>query len=411
MFKVGVVTFLGLALLVIGGCKKNQPIGPEDSTSVQYVVVPQTIIPAPSLAGSVWPMPRHDPQLTGRSQYQGPSKARIRATIPAGPEITDPAFASDDIYYFGSGSSLYAASLTNGIRWTFTTDNSLYLENPPFVGSDGTIYIGSTGGTLYAINPDSTLKWKLPLGGGAIYMKAIGVGLDGTMYVGRGPTLYAVSTSGGILWQKQGPSDAFNFGAMSSIALSPDGQTMYVPAGPGISLYALDLNGNVRWADSLGGGGSGSPAVDNAGNIFLFAVDDLVSVSSTGKLRWRIPGAGPNWDVTIDVNGNVDYLALGYLVSVDNIGQERWRVKLDGDDYVTHLVSDALGTVFAETGYPFGSRQYTVYSVSMGGAINWALPITAYIKVGGPSLSRQGYLMLVQAGSIGGAPNQLYIIE
>jgi outer membrane protein assembly factor BamB len=411
MLKVVVVFNLVLALLIGGGCKKDQAIVSDASTPINYVLAPQVVIPAPSLAGSAWPMARHDPQCTGRSQFQGPSIGRIRATVPAGPEITDPVFSSDDRYYFGSGSTLYAASLLNGILLRFETDSHQYLECPPFVGSDGTIYIGSTAGTLYAVNPDSSLKWALSLGGGAIYTKTAAVGLDGTIYIRSGTTLFAVSNSGGILWQRQGRSDPFNSSIMASTSLSPDGQTLYVPAGPRISLYALDLSGNFRWADSLGGMGSGSPAVDNTGNVFLFAGSDLVSVSPIGKLRWRIPATGPNWDVTIDINGNVDYLTQGYLVSVDNIGQERWRVKLDADDDVTHLVSDALGTVYVETGYSVASHQYNVYAVSMGGQIKWKLPVVAYIKVGGPSLSSQGYLMMVQAGSIGGAPDQLYIIE
>ena len=90
--------------------------------------------------------------------------------------------------------------------------------------------------------------------------------------------------------------------------------------------------------DSLGGRQYGAISVDNDGNVFTFFGDDLVSISDSGKVRWKISGVGANWNVTIDPNGNVAYLTYGNLISVDNNGQERWRVSVNLLDYSTHLV-------------------------------------------------------------------------
>jgi hypothetical protein len=127
-------------------------------------------------------------------------------------------------------------------------------------------------------------------------------------------------------------------------------------------------------------------------------------------LRWHIRDAGPNWDVTIDINGNICYLSSGALISVDNLGQERWRVRLDNGDYVTHLVSDVYGVVYAETGVGSSGGQYNVYAVSQEGTVLWKLAVQAYVKVGGPALSRSGLLVFPQAGKTGGMENKLYII-
>ncbi len=403
---------VALLPLIGSSCGKEEAAPVDGNPPVEYVTRPQTAIPWPSLASSAWPMARHDAQCTGRSSYQGPTKGKVKYTIPAGTEITDPAFGPDSVFYFASGKILYAATTTGRVLWTFTLDSGTPSENPPLVGADGTIYVGSTAGTYYAVNPDSALKWKTALGGGAIFMKAAGIGQNGTIFVGAGPTLFALSNGGNVLWQKQAPSGTFNFGAESGVVFSPDGNTLYITgATPPVSLYALDVNGNILWADSLGGVGRGCPAVDNDGNVFLFVSGDLVSVTPAGKVRWRIAGAGSNWDVIIDINGNICYLSLGYLVSVDNTGQERWRVRVDNGDYITHLVSDAVGTVYAETSPSSGGGTYNVYAVSISGTVLWKLAVQAYVKVGGPSLSKEGYLLFVQAGSIGGAANQLYIIE
>jgi outer membrane protein assembly factor BamB len=380
--------------------------------TLNYVTRPQTSIAWPTLAPSAWPIARHDAQGTGRGAYTGPSQGKVKCTIPAGVEISDASFGSDSVFYFVSGKVLRAATTSGRVIWTFTMDSGISSENPPLIGADGTIYVGSTTGTYYAIRPDSTVKWQLPLGAGAIFMKSAGIDLNGTIYVGAGTTLSAISNSGNVLWQKQAPKGVFSFGATSAISFSPDGATMYIPVtSASVNLLALDLNGNLRWADSLGGSQFSSPAVDNDGNIFLFAGNDLVSLSSSGHVRWRIANTGPNWDVTIDINGNVSYLADGYLVSVDNIGQERWRVMLDAGDYITHLVSDAAGTVYAETGVTGGGGTYNIYAISSTGSVRWKLPVQAYVKVGGVSLSKDGYLIFSQAGNVGAAPNQLYVIE
>jgi hypothetical protein len=407
-----VLRVIGLFALagLVGACShKSSDTISNPLPKVNYVVRPQSAIAWTSLATSAWPMARHDPQCTGRSNFFGPSKGLVRTTVKAGTEISDPCFSSDSVFYFVSDSMLYSATTAGTILWTRRLDGPTINESPPMVTADGTILVGSTSGSYYSFNSDGTQRWKTPLGAGPIYCKAVGISKTGTIYVGAGSTLSAIDKTGNLLWQKTGVGGVFQFGASSGIPFSPDGNTFYVPGnGAPASFYSLDLNGNIRWADTLGGPASGCPAVDNDGNIYLFAAGCLYSINPEGKTRWRIEGVDANWDLTIDINGNICFLSSTGLVSLDNSGQERWRVPLGGSDFITHLVSDAEGTVFSEVGSP---GQYTITAVAIDGRTKWQLTVSAYVKVGGPALNIDRSMFFAQAGQTGGSVNQIYIIE
>ena len=400
---VSIFFFLGL----VSACKKSNPT---DLDKTQFVLRPQHSIPWPSLAATPWPMARQNPQATGRSPYPGPTNGRVKTIIPIGTEITDPAIGPDSVFYLVSDTCLYAITYSGNIQWRVAiTGNG--NENPPILASNGLIYVGSDQGVMNAFHRDGTLAWKTTLNG-SIYMKACGIGLDGTIYVSCAGMLYALDASGNVKWQVNAPAGAFSSGSDVTISFAPDGSVFYVPGTTSLqSLYVINPEGSIVRTDSLGGIVSGAVSVDVDGNVFVFAGHDLVSVSPTGLIRWRIKDVGSNWDLTIDPNGNIAYLSNSYLYSVDNTGQERWRVFVDNGDYDTHLVCDAFGTIYAETSPGGSPPSYNVYAISSTGSVLWKMSVSAYIKVGGPSLSGNGYLLLPQSGLIADAPKQMYVIE
>jgi len=175
-----------------------------------------------------WPMFRHDPQRTGRSEHAGPTKPELRWRFKTGSYVvSSPAIGSDGTVYFGSwDGNLYA--VRNGeLLWSFET--RAVVESSPAIGSDGTVYFGSWDGNLYAVR-DGVLLWSFKTGDAVVSSPAIGP--DGTVYFGSlDGNLYAVR-NGELLW-------SFETGdyVWSSPAIGSDG-TVYFGSKDG-NLYAL----------------------------------------------------------------------------------------------------------------------------------------------------------------------------
>jgi hypothetical protein len=198
------------------------------------------------------------------------------------------------------------------------------------------------------------------------------------------------------------------WGAQSTITFAPNGSRFYVGGSTAQqSLFVVSTSGTILRTDSLGGPQDGAISVDVEGNMFAFAANGLVSISSSGNVRWRINGVR-GYNVTIDPDGNVAFLSNGTLTSVDNDGKSRWSVPVNSLDSYTHLVCDALGTIFIETSNDLAT--YDVQAVSSTGAVQWTLQVSAYVKTEGPSLTREGYLLFPHSG-YWPRPQQMYIIE
>lgn len=402
------ISFCSIVLLLSSGCKQKTT-EPSDADTVQYVVKPQHDIPWASLGQTAWPKALHDAQCTGRSSYNGPANGRVKASITVANYATDPVMGPDSVFYIVADTSFYAVTLNGTQLWKVNLGrvHGLQNYNSPILTSDGALLVGTNNG-ISAFNKNGALLWNTQLND-AVILKSCAVGLDGSIYaISYSKTLYAVSKSGTILWQKNAPSGDFTWGTMLTIPFAPDGSMFYVGGSTAEqSLYAINTNGEILWSDSLGGMQHGAISVDVDGNVYSYFGNDLVSVSSTGKVRWRITGTGFNWNVSIDPDGNIAYLANGNLVLVDNNGQKRWSVPVGMDDYGTHIVCDASGTFYIETAD--NESTYKVQAISNSGKILWTVPVDARVKTGGPSLTREGYLLFPQEGMP--LPKYVYVIE
>jgi hypothetical protein len=398
------VPLLASALLFVPSCRDSgAPVTPPDNSCG----IPQQQLPWPGLAQTPWPMARHDPQCTGRSQYRGPQLGKVKALFHPTYDCTVPVVGADTLFFVGSGGSLLAISFSGDLKWGVNLGNTSRFESPPVLLADGSIFIMGDKGYSLRLQDTTLLPSGLPFGS---TMRQVGVGKDGTIYAVGGGRLYAVR-GGSLLWSRTlSIGDTFNGNADAGIAMSPDGASMYVPAGPERSLYALDLNGDILWADSLDSGVFGTPSVDNAGNLFVWTKDSLVSLTSGKKRRWALYTGHENWDVTIDNMGNIAFLSQGYLWSVTNDGQTRWKVKVDDQDFFTPLVTDADGTIYCVT-CSSGILNYNVRAVSSFGVVKWILPITVYLKLGGCAITKEGYLIVTDTGIDAATLNSIYVIE
>jgi hypothetical protein len=72
-------------------------------------------------------------------------------------------------------------------------------------------------------------------------------------------------------------------------------------------------------------------------------------------------------------------------------------------------VSDVDGTVFCMTSTDL--THYTLRSVSVDGQVKWSLPLIAYMKWGGMSISKDGYLLISDTGHSFGLDNSIFVVE
>ena len=95
---------------------------------------------------------------------------------------TSPTIGQDGTIYCG-GYGLYAINPINGsVKWIFDVQGTIE-GGTPCNSVDGTIYLGtSTGGDIIAVNPDGTEKWRRHIG---VYVDSPpAIGKDGTVYIG-----------------------------------------------------------------------------------------------------------------------------------------------------------------------------------------------------------------------------------
>ena len=346
----------------------------------------------PSLMNSPWPMSKHDPQGTGRSDFPGPKNPSIEWTkdmeygIMSGPVID-----SNEFLYFGTSTSLifsdtlnYFYSLNNKgeLLWTFYTFNGDPNSSGLLISADSTIYFCSLE-YLYAIDLTGNLKWTYKTNSLQIHQWLTNIGREGNIYsVNFDGYLNCINNSGSLNWQKKYDSGFWT----NSPVFSPDGETIYI-AGTDSNLYALNLDGSLKWK-FISDKASAIPAVDNQGNIYFVSKLDstgLFSLNQDGTLRWSYNFANLNFSgpvflsPTIDKEGNIIFPApqpqKSKIISVDYYGNFNWEYVFEADDEAifSPLICDSEGTIYC--GSTWG---YNFYAISNHGNLLWKLPLDGY---------------------------------
>lgn len=79
-----------------------------------------------------------------------------------------------------NGYSSYYGPESNGIKWKYTTSNS--VVSSPVLDANGNIYVGSLDFYMYSLNPVGSLNWSFRTGG-SISGSAV-IGKNGNIYFG-----------------------------------------------------------------------------------------------------------------------------------------------------------------------------------------------------------------------------------
>jgi len=161
-----------------------------------------------------------------------------------------PAIAPDGTVYV-AGDALYAIGASGSLKWTAFGPASEDLRNSPVIAPDGTVYFVFHNIPLTALHPDDgRVLWSRDLGVNDHVFASPAIGPDGTLYVATNPgVLYAVSSSGEILWVFDVSAVGYQCTFRSSPAVDADG-TIYFGTNmgnPSSSFFALDPSGDVKW--------------------------------------------------------------------------------------------------------------------------------------------------------------------
>ncbi|HSW69771.1 MAG TPA: PQQ-binding-like beta-propeller repeat protein [Gammaproteobacteria bacterium] len=213
---------------------------------------------------------------------------------------------NDDIIFGGSqttfppaGHGVYSINkMTGTIQWTFdgghkkNNDGNDINEDFPNASCviGNTVYASGSFGNVYAINANTgSLKWKYAYT--TDDPRDTPICSDDTVYIGTGVdykkgVLYAINAKTGKLkWQYNTEERAsppyINNGSIyfGSIEYPP------YPADPKDYLYALDLQGNIKWKFEADGYVRSAPIADKGIVYFITESGSLYAINAiTGKL-------------------------------------------------------------------------------------------------------------------------------
>ncbi|GEM_PF-5607071 len=267
-----------------------------------------------------------------------------------------PSFANDAQ---NSGLSEYVGPSTDRLLWDFEVLGT--IPSSPTIGQDGTVYFSSDS-VVHAVNPDGTEKWRFKAD--AMFRRAVPtLGNNGTVYVmSENDSLYALNLDGSIKWTF-GTS-----GNMDEKSVIGDDGTIYFNAGE--ALYALQPDGSLKWKYDNGYGMKASPAIGPDGTIYVASVDFHVrAITPDGSLKWeyRIEHTYLSTPA-VDKDGNVYVGAGSEVFALYPNGTLKWKFRAKANTPAGLLRSPTVG--------PYGNiyvsgEGKTLFALDKGGNLKW----------------------------------------
>ncbi len=185
-----------------------------------------------------------------------------------GPIDSSPAIGADGTIYFGShDQTLYALDARGVKKWGFHTDGAILSS--PAIDADGVIYFTSVDGKLYALHPDGAEKWHLWTGGVGDSSPVIDP--RGDVYLGVNHEFLALKAGGIKKWDF-----GFNGYKMCGAAVVAADGTIFFGCDAG-NFYAFNPDGTMQFSLPLGGAITSSPAMTDAGTLYVGAVGGRLS--------------------------------------------------------------------------------------------------------------------------------------
>mgnify|MGYP000293221734 CR=1 FL=1 len=359
--RAKIILCLLVVLSLLFYCQKEKSTEPVPDNGLH----PQVDLPWPSLADSPWPIANGNVQRTGRSRFQGPQQGIIEWTYPDEGQYlmennSSAVIGEDGTIYFTTNRHLHALRPDGSLKWKFTPDRM--MGGSPMIGIGDIIYvcageaIGSSvyNGCYYALQNDGSIIWEFLTQEG-LFGYGDAIGLDGSIYfTGAEGTLYALNKDGTLKFKTKGVGGFIS--GRSSIAVSPDGLTLYV-SGLDSTLNAIDAHtSSINWRFFRGENfNNANHMVDCEGNIYSYAKEQgeytIISLTAKGELRWEFKHGVLNdfnatCDMHLDKNGNIYFSTNTKFCSLDYDGNLRWSVLFKGQSPTGAILGDVDGIIY-----------------------------------------------------------------
>jgi outer membrane protein assembly factor BamB len=227
-------------------------------------------------------------------------------TAPESAQFGAPVVVSGRIYMGsgagGSSQGVYALNAATGaLIWHKTTAAEEDFEASAAVAA-GVIYIQGSTGILYAFKESGTLVWSQQLGSSG---NSAPVVVNGVIYVESGDSIYALNTTGSILW-----STATGALADADSVAVVNGRVFGTSEDD--KVYALNAStGAVLWSYATGAGTISTPAV----------ADGIVYVGSSDEKFYALRAGDGDlvWSATTEGQVNGSPAVAGGIVYISSL--------------------------------------------------------------------------------------------
>ena len=291
--------------------------------------------------------------------------------------------ADETTAYLAYNRHVYAVDLTNGLeKWRFPTtqDNKRSFYAMPTLTSDGQLLAGSYEHILFSLDPATGMeKWSF-VGADNRYIAAPLASEQDIFAPNANNELYALDLQGNQRWAftTTGP-------LWATPIIDPECKCIYLPSMDH-KLYSIDAQtGELNWqTESLNGSLVGTPAYAS-GVLYTgtFANELIALNANNGQIIWKAATSDWVWGGPIVQDGIVYFGILdGTFYALDaSTGSVKWQQKFDGPITQSPLVT--LDKIY------FTTEAGSVYALNLNGTTLWT-----------KNLGNKLYTTPVQAGDL-----------
>jgi outer membrane protein assembly factor BamB len=317
-----------------------------------------------ALSAHPWACFHGDPQHTGRSAgIVGAPLARVAAYSAGGQNSGSPVVRSDGSVLFGARDVKLYCLDSNLTLPLWVADLSAYGSNiyfsTPALDDSGDVYITTSRKLVKVDGRTGAALWAWPSHNSLSISHSPVIGQDGKVYFAcYSDSLYALNPDGTLAWaQPLGAS------VNSAPAVGLDGR-LYVATTRGTSgnkLWCFEPGGASPWSFDLADEADfASPAIGPDSTVYVGAGRYLYAVNHDGTLKWRDSLAAQVQSCPAVANESTLYVVAGarlYCIGTDST--VRWRVSIGGSNYCSPAV-DAEGNVIVGSANGVNSRLYCI---------------------------------------------------
>lgn len=287
----------------------------------------------------------------------------LSACMP-GPRVTgSPGItAQDETAFVAYGSFVYSLDITNGaVSWAYPDEvnTQVAFYAPPLV-TDDFVYVGDVANDFHKIDRETgDAVWTFSGAEGFYMTKAAEA--DGVVYAPcNDGSLYALDSDGNLLWEFE---TGHYLWAQPQIA----DDVIYI-ASMDHYIYAVSLSGEEIWSVDMGGAGTGSLVLNEAGSILyagsmgkqMMALD-----AKNGEALWSFDTESSLWGDPILVEGALYFADSGgqiYAVDAAN-GDPLWQTEYAGN------VVGGLSAI--EDGFVMATEEGIIKAFNFDGSPKW----------------------------------------